>query len=408
MGIHETMTLEPPTTNQTERPALLIVDDEAGPRESLRIVFKDRYDCAIATCGREGVEYARTHRVDAAILDIKMPDLSGVEVLKQLKEIDPNIECVMLTGYETVETARAAVRYGASDYLNKPFDVFFVRDLMERCMARRQRKLAMEVSLRTLERMNEDLSQGLAESHRAVAANVLSAGVVHEINNPLTIVAAYAQLLSRDLTALQAGDQNASQQIQQRLANIQREIERCKIITKRFLDFTRASRQEPEVVEVARVLEDAAALIKAHPASKCATIMVEVNDPTLKVKVHPAELLQVLINLGTNGLQAMHGDGTLRFAALPAQTVPTESVVRSRTFDPRCRMVQIAISDTGSGISPENLKRIFEPYFTTKDEGSGLGLAIVGKLVDHYGGLVNIDSVEGLGTTFSVYLPLSA
>ncbi|MCX7827262.1 MAG: response regulator, partial [Verrucomicrobiae bacterium] len=127
-----------PPSQPTERPTLLIVDDETGPRESLRFIFKDRYNCVLAACGREGVAYARSHPVDAAILDIKMPDLSGIEVLRELKQIDPHIECVMLTGYETIETARAAIRHGAADYLNKPFDVFFIRDLVDRCMAQRR------------------------------------------------------------------------------------------------------------------------------------------------------------------------------------------------------------------------------------------------------------------------------
>src|ERR1700693_5085567 len=139
MGIYDALAANPATPASTAtpgkaKPVLLIVDDEAGPRESLRIVFKDRYQCAVATCGRDGIDYARKNRVDAAILDIKMPDISGVEVLRELKEIDPNIECIMLTGYETIETARAAVRHGAADYLNKPFDVFFVRELLEKCL----------------------------------------------------------------------------------------------------------------------------------------------------------------------------------------------------------------------------------------------------------------------------------
>src|SRR5689334_4003710 len=87
MGIYQTMATPLPT-KPAGKPTLLIVDDEAGPRESLRIVFKDRYNCAVATCGREGIEYAKSNRVDAAILDIKMPDISGVEVLRALKEMD--------------------------------------------------------------------------------------------------------------------------------------------------------------------------------------------------------------------------------------------------------------------------------------------------------------------------------
>src|SRR6266404_4367330 len=267
MAAFETVTIGPPQDRAVERPTWLIVDDEPGPRESLRIVFKDRYQCVTATCGREGIEYARAHTVDAAILDIKMPDLTGVDVLRELKEIDPDIECVMLTGYETIETARAAVRYGAADYLNKPFDVFSVRESVGKCMTRRQEKLAAEESLRTLEQTNEQLAGELAQLNRAVEAGVMSAGVVHEMNNPLAIIAGYADLLNRDLAALNVSDKETAQHVRQRLASIQREIGRCKDIARRFLNFSRSPQDAMETIGARKLLEDAAALIKAHPAN---------------------------------------------------------------------------------------------------------------------------------------------
>ncbi|MGA2221829.1 MAG: response regulator [Verrucomicrobiia bacterium] len=408
MGIYDALAVSQAEPKKNGKPTLLIVDDEAGPRESLRIVFKDRYQCAVATCGRDGIDYARKNHVDAAILDIKMPDLSGVEVLRELKEIDPNIECIMLTGYETVETARAAVRYGAADYLNKPFDVFFVRELLEKCIARRQRKITMEESLQTLQKVNEELSRGLADSNRAVTANVLSAGVIHEINNPLSIVAGYAQLLSRDLAKLGDVDQGTAQNVQERLATIQREIDRCKEIAKRFLSFSRASQQGSERIEVAKLLEDTVMLVKAHPANRSTEISSRVSDPSLQIKAHPAEVMQVLINLGVNALQAMNGGGTLAFSAERASSIPDTPAFRSDTFDPQKQHLKISVTDSGCGISPENVKKIFEPYFTTKSQGTGLGLAIVCELVGKYGGAIQVQSAPDKGSTFSVYLPLSS
>ena len=408
MGIYDALAVSQAEPKKNGKPTLLIVDDEAGPRESLRIVFKDRYQCAVATCGRDGIDYARKNHVDAAILDIKMPDLSGVEVLRELKEIDPNIECIMLTGYETVETARAAVRYGAADYLNKPFDVFFVRELLEKCIARRQRKITMEESLQTLQKVNEELSRGLADSNRAVTANVLSAGVIHEINNPLSIVAGYAQLLSRDLAKLGDVDQGTAQNVQERLATIQREIDRCKDIAKRFLSFSRASQQGSERIEVAKLLEDTVMLVKAHPANRSTEISSRVSDPSLQIKAHPAEVMQVLINLGVNALQAMNGGGTLAFSAERASSIPDTPAFRSDTFDPQKQHLKISVTDSGCGISPENVKKIFEPYFTTKSQGTGLGLAIVCELVGKYGGAIQVQSAPDKGSTFSVYLPLSS
>lgn len=408
MGIYDALAQSQPATDKPARPTLLIVDDEAGPRESLRIVFKDRYNCATAKCGLEGIEYAKNHPIDAAILDIKMPDISGVDVLRELKKLDPDTECIMLTGYETLETARLAVRHGAADYLNKPFDVFFVRDLLEKCMVRRQRKRAVVENLTTLQRVNEELTQALAHSDRAISAGVLSAGVVHEINNPLSIIAGYAQLLGRDLAALSNVDQEASQVVQKRLATIGREIDRCKDIARRFLNFSRTKQDEVEAIEVTKLLDDAVALVHAHPANRSAEVSGNVADPALQIKVHPAEIMQVLINLGVNALQAMEGTGTLQFSAERATTLPDKPTLRSEKFDTNQPLVRISVTDTGSGIAPENIEKLFQPYFTTKEQGTGLGLAIIAELVNNYGGLIDVQSTVGQGTTFSVYLPLAA
>jgi len=408
MGVLDALPIEPPPAKTTEKPILLIVDDEPGPRESLRIVFKDRYHCVIATCGREGIEYARTHAVDAAILDIKMPDLSGVDVLRELKEIDPDVECVMLTGYETIETARAAVRYGAADYLNKPFDVFSVREVLDKCMKRRQEKLAAENNLRTLEQTNEQLAAELAQLNRAVQAGVLSAGVVHEMNNPLAIIAGYADLLGRDLASLNVSDQETAQHVKQRLTSIQREIGRCKDIARRFLNFSRNDPKAVEIIGGRKLLEDAASLIKAHPANRGAEIKFTAGDPEPMLNVNPAEILQVLINLGVNALHATDGGGVLELSATRATSLPAEFAFRSESFDARKPLGKIAVADNGGGIAPENISKIFQPYFTSKKEGTGLGLAIVCELVSRYGGAIDVHSTIGHGTTFSLYLPLAA
>ena len=389
---------------ETDRLTLLIVDDESGPRESLRYIFKDRYNCVLATCGREGVAYARTHPVDAAILDIKMPDLSGIEVLRELKQIDPGIECIMLTGYETIETARAAIRHGAADYLNKPFDVFAIRDLMERCMVHRREKRAAEDHLQALRGMNEELSHELARTSRAVTAGVLAAGVVHEINSPLMIISGYTELLGESLAKLQVGDQTTSKEVEQHLSAIVKEIQRCKEITSRFLALSRAPTRTAEIIEVSRLLEDAVALIRAHRANRGVEITFACEG-ALKIRGHPAEVLQVLINLGVNALQAMDGKGHLAFAAQPIEHPPAECCCSNESPQLKGPMVKLSASDTGCGIAPENLKKIFQAYFTTKPQGSGIGLAIVCELIRNHGGALSVESKVGQGSTFNIYLP---
>src|SRR6266536_6173356 len=123
-----------PPLNSPRKRTLLIVDDEEGPRQSLRIVFKDDYNILLADNGNKAVELARQHAVDAAVLDIRMSGMSGVELLGRLKEIDPAIEVIMLTAYETIETARQALRLGACDYLTKPFDISTIREAVTRAL----------------------------------------------------------------------------------------------------------------------------------------------------------------------------------------------------------------------------------------------------------------------------------
>ena len=236
-------------------------------------------------------------------------------------------------------------------------------------MRRRQGKLATEESLRTLQQTNEELSHELTQLNRAVEAGVLSAGVVHEMNNPLAIIAGYADLLSRDLAALGAADQETAQHVKQRLASIQREIGRCKDIAHRFLNFSRSGPEASEIVGARKLLEDAAALIKAHPSNHGVEITFASADPDPQLKVNSAEILQVLINLGVNALHAMEGTGTLQLTAMRPSSIPPELAFRSESFDPQKPLVKIAVTDSGSGIAPRISARFSSPTSPARRKG---------------------------------------
>lgn len=393
---------------QPARPTLLIVDDEAGPRESLKIVFRDKYQCHVVTGGRAAIEFARTHPVDIAVLDIAMPDMQGTEVLRELKQIDADMECIMLTGYETLETARAAVRYGAAEYLSKPFDVFSMRDLLDKCWSRRQRRRGIAETITALKRMNEAYSRELAHRDRRATAEVLSAGVVHELNNPLSVISGYAEMLRRDLAELENSGQTGTDEMRRRIDKIQREIDRCKEIATRFLGYARSTAHlDAEPQDLGKLLAETASLLKAHPSCRGVTVTTSVSDGTLRVTGRATEITQILLNLGVNALQAMSGTGVLMLTA-ERDTPPADCAFRSDSFDAQRSHVRISVIDNGHGITPGNLKSLFAPYFTTKPQGTGLGLSIVSELVGRHGGAVAVHSEVGKGTTFSVYLPLAA
>src|ERR1017187_9750759 len=115
------------TRSPKRRGTLLIVDDEEGPRLSLRVIFKDNYDLLLAEDGPTAIELAQKHDIDVAILDIRMAGMSGIEVLERLRFVQPDIEAIMITAFETTDTIRQALRLRAADYINKPFDLATIR-----------------------------------------------------------------------------------------------------------------------------------------------------------------------------------------------------------------------------------------------------------------------------------------
>src|SRR5580700_285649 len=116
------------------RGTLLIVDDEDGPRQSLRVIFKDDYDLLMAEDGPSAIEIAQKNDIDVAVLDIRMAGMSGIEVLERLKFVNPNIEAIMMTAFETTDTMRQALRLRACDYINKPFDISTIRGAVSQAM----------------------------------------------------------------------------------------------------------------------------------------------------------------------------------------------------------------------------------------------------------------------------------
>jgi putative two-component system response regulator len=138
---------------------VLVVDDELGPREALRMILKERYDVAMAGDGDSALGMIAKEKYDVVILDIKMPDRDGIEVLKVVKEMDRDLEVVMITAYATVNTAREAIRHGALDYLIKPFNKTDVEKVVEKGIAKRLERQSSRDKMQELQLVTDDLSQ---------------------------------------------------------------------------------------------------------------------------------------------------------------------------------------------------------------------------------------------------------
>src|SRR5271165_3246947 len=162
-----------PTADEPSNPApkrrgmLLIVDDEDWPRESLRVIFKDEYDLLLAEDGPRAIEMAKQNDIDVAVLDIRMAGMSGIEVLERLKYVNPGIEVIMMTAFETTDTIRKALRLRACDYINKPFDLATMRAAVGQAMQRRTLDSAFHSSAEKVRQLLADLEEQRIEEQIA-------------------------------------------------------------------------------------------------------------------------------------------------------------------------------------------------------------------------------------------------
>src|ERR1043166_762066 len=178
---------EPPLngTKEPRRRKLLIVDDEEGPRQSLRVVFKNDYELLLADDGATAIEMAKQQKIDPAILDIRMASMSGIDVLQGLKAVDPHIEVIMLTAYETIDTVRQALRLGACDYLNKPFDIPAIRTAVANAMERRTLSFEVKANTEKLRDLANELQNQRLEEAMVRSRGEIYASIIHDINGPL-------------------------------------------------------------------------------------------------------------------------------------------------------------------------------------------------------------------------------
>jgi signal transduction histidine kinase len=253
----------------------------------------------------------------------------------------------------------------------------------------------------------------LAYSRKLVALGRLTAGIAHEVKNPLNAMMIHLELLrtkirtaaaamkpepvgaaTGTLAGVAAGPQPASlpppfQGALDHVEVIESEVRRLDEVVQGFLKFTRPEDLRLQPVAVPGLLEEIRPVIEPEARKNGVRIVTDCAASTPRVNGDPAMLRQAFLNLAINACQAMPAGGDLRLTCAPA----------------RNGRVDVRIEDTGVGIPPEHLGRIFDLYFTTKDDGTGIGLSMVYRIVQMHDGEVEVQSTPGRGTTFTIQLP---
>lgn len=341
----------------------------------LETIFQCLQEGVIVLDGVARITYA--NRAAEQFLGFALDHARGKPIMRYLREIEWDrildldaSEWLRLSSYEI------EVRYPQYRLLN-----FYVVPLV---VADRQERGAV-IMLRDVTRDHAD-SANRMESERLNAIRMLAAGVAHEIGNPLNALNIQLQLLERELRRL---PEDSREGVMDLVAVARNEVTRLDHILTQFLRAIRPSKPQmaPERIEV--LLKEALALLQQEIENRRIRIELDCPEVIPSLRVDKDQIKQVFFNLIKNALQAMTDGGALTIATTMTDT-----------------FVAIAFHDTGTGIAPEDLSHVFEPYYTTKPDGTGLGLMIVQRIVQEHGGKIDIQSGSQSGTTVTILLPL--
>src|ERR1039458_2131193 len=266
LALDSVTTLAEPMVQRSRMGTLLVVDDEETVRQSLRVIFKDDYHVLMAGDGATAIELAQKTKVDVAILDVKMAVMSGIEVLERLKFVDPSIEVVMLTAYETTDLMRQALRLRACDYITKPFDVSTMRTAVAHAAQRRTLESEIHTNAEKLQQLLGELQDQKIEHQIAETRGEIYGSIIHDINGPLTVISGFIQLMNQRIgnaTRLEVED---LQFIKDRLKTITRQVTNCIEISRRYLSFLRRQSEDAPQVGVKQPLRSERPAVHQGPA----------------------------------------------------------------------------------------------------------------------------------------------
>ena len=377
---------------------LLTIDDEDSLRRSIRMFFEDSgFVVFEAANGREGVRVAEEELPDVVLVDLRMPEMDGLEVIEILNEKMPDLPVIVVSGTGVLEDAIEAIRAGACDYITKPVtDLLALEHTVGKALENAALIAENHMYQEHLEELVEKRTAELRHAQKMEAMGTLAGGIAHDFNNILTGIIGYNELALMSCT----NDKN-----REYLLESQKAAYRAKELVQQILTFSRKKEHEKHPVQISLILKEALKLLRSSIPSS-----IEIKHEIVsgaKALADPSQVHQVIMNLCTNSFHAMEEKGgTLDISLKEKEITPGELSAESPLTPGKYLVLRVA--DTGQGMSREVMERVFEPYFTTKEtgRGTGLGLAVVHGIVGSSEGDITVASEVGKGTVFQVFLPV--
>lgn len=391
---------------------VLLVEDSVTARQVVdRMLQADRQAAfALHSCDNltDALEHIRHKAVDIVILDLTLPESTGVETVTRVREVDRDVPVVVFTGCDDENLAMAAMHLGADDFLVKKEvrqGSLLTRTLRYAVEKKRARN-ALDRYAMEMERLAEARARQLLHHDRLATIGTMSAGVAHEVRSPLAFIASNVKTLESywpqvsgclDVCRQQGlGDvedlEYLRDEIPVMLAEIRTGVDRIVEISDGLKNFARKSSGDPIPADLETLIDHALLLCK-NLLKYGIEVKKEFGLNGLAIPLQPQKMVQIFVNLFNNAAQAMDGKGAL--------TVTT-SLVEGQ--------VVATVGDSGPGIPDEVLDSIWDPFFTTKPEdlGTGLGLSICKEIAEAHGGAISAQNDLAGGARFTLSLPVAA
>lgn len=372
-------------------PRILVVDDEAGIREGCkRALTPHGYSIQTAENGEEGLQLIKSAGYDLALVDVMMPGMNGIDLITLIHEHDPEIVCIIITGYATVELAVTAIKRGAYDFLTKPFTTDDLLLAVNQGLERR--RLSLEAKrLQAIETEAQRLAEEKAQLEELDQAKIAFIRLVtHELQAPISAISTYLDLILNDYIPSEK-QREYLERAQQRAQ------EQLKLISD-LLEFGRLKEvkttKKAELVQVDAELRTVISEMEPLAAEKNIKLSVEISDDATTVFMPPDQMKSIWTNLISNAIKFTPSGGMITI-----QLYKKESTISG------------SVQDSGIGIPAKAKNMIFTEFFRAQNakdmniSGTGLGLAIVKQILERVGGEIWFESEINKGTIFTFEVP---